>query len=156
MSKSIKFSNNVYIDAEGIAVNRKILADIMYPVGSIYISTVSTSPATLFGGSWTQITNRFLYAVPSSLAAKELGGENSHTLTINEMPSHSHNLSNNGTSYRITVNAVTGQGGDNYNMNYTSRASENGPYVIADSVGGGQAHNNMPQYFTCYAWYRTA
>lgn len=151
MSKSIKFSNNVYIDAEGIAVNRKILADIMYPVGSIYISTVSTSPATLFGGSWTQITNRFLYAVPSNSAAKELGGENSHTLTVNEMPTHSHGIE-------------TWYGSDQWSLGYIwSRAAGNGSSnkrggqaPSTYNTGGGQAHNNMPQYFTCYAWYRTA
>ena len=148
MSKSIKFSNNVYIDAEGIAVNRKILADIMYPVGSIYISTVSTSPATLFGGSWTQITNRFLYAVPSSSAAKELGGENSHTLTVNEIPAHQHSLLNaNPGGYTVswTSHSAGAQGGKGFPNN-----------IRTTFAGGGQAHNNMPQYFTCYAWYRTA
>ena len=142
MSKSIKFSNNVYIDAEGIAVNRKILADIMYPVGSVYISTVSTSPATLFGGSWTQITDRFLYAVPSSSAAKELGGENSHTLTVNEMPAHNHN-----------VLASSIGGSDETVVRGTYKALGRG---LTQNAGGGQPHNNMPQYFTCYAWYRTA
>lgn len=147
MSKSIKFSNNVYIDAEGITVNRKILADIMYPVGSIYISTVSTSPATLFGGSWTQITNRFLYAVPSSSAAKELGGENSHTLTVNEMPSHTHNVQGGATASGRLVGL---QSYGAYFQNYRSVPN------AALATGGGRPHNNMPQYFTCYAWYRTA
>lgn len=149
MSKSIKFSNNVYIDAEGIAVNRKILADIMYPVGSIYISTVSTSPATLFGGSWTQITNRFLYAVPSSSAAKELGGENSHTLTVNEMPSHSHKIWGRTGSEQWAI-------GDIWFRAAGDGSSNVGTTVASQDNGGGRAHNNMPQYFTCYAWYRTA
>lgn len=149
MSKSIKFSNNVYIDAEGIAVNRKILADIMYPVGSIYISTVSTSPATLFGGSWTQITNRFLYAVPSSSAAKELGGENSHTLTVNEMPSHSHTVWGRIGSEQWAI-------GDIWFRAAGDGSSNEGRTTATYNSGGGQSHNNMPQYFTCYAWYRTA
>lgn len=149
MSKSIKFSNNVYIDAEGIAVNRKILADIMYPVGSIYISTVSTSPATLFGGSWTQITNRFLYAVPSSSAAKELGGENSHTLTVNEMPSHSHTIWGRAGSEQWAL-------GDIWFRAAGDGSSNEGRTTATYNSGGGRPHNNMPQYFTCYAWYRTA
>ena len=149
MSKSIKFSNNVYIDAEGIAVNRKILADIMYPVGSIYISTVSTSPATLFGGSWTQITNRFLYAVPLSSAAKELGGENSHTLTVNEIPSHSHTIWGRAGSEQWAL-------GDIWFRAAGDGSSNEGRTTATYNSGGGQAHNNMPQYFTCYAWYRTA
>jgi hypothetical protein len=53
----------------------------VYPVGAIYLSTVSTSPATLFGGSWTQIQNRFLVAAGSSYGAGSTGGSETHTHT---------------------------------------------------------------------------
>ena len=61
-----------------------------YPVGAIYISTNATSPATLFGGSWTRIQDRFLLAAGSTYAAGSTGGEASHTLTATEMPAHTH------------------------------------------------------------------
>lgn len=62
------------------------LGQVIYPVGAIYASANSTSPASLFGGSWTQITNAALRG------ATNVGytGSDTHTLTIQEMPSHSH------------------------------------------------------------------
>lgn len=69
----------------------------IYPVGAIYISTANTSPATLFGGSWTQIQDTFLLCAGSTYAAGATGGEASHTLTSGEMPSHTHTFT--GTSH---------------------------------------------------------
>lgn len=69
---------------------KRIIYDECYPVGSIYISMNSTSPATRFGGTWVQITNKFLYCTNSS---KTTGGSSTtggHTLSINEIPSHGH------------------------------------------------------------------
>lgn len=73
----------------------------IYPVGAIYISTANTSPATLFGGSWTQIKDTFLLCAGSTYAAGATGGEASHTLTSNEMPSHTHTFT--GTSHNHTA-----------------------------------------------------
>jgi hypothetical protein len=53
--------------------------DLIYPVGAVYISTSSTSPASLFGGTWTQITSRFLYCTTTS---KTTGGSTTHTHTL--------------------------------------------------------------------------
>ena len=66
------------------------IAGLMYPVGSIYISVNSTSPATLFGGTWEQIEDTFLLAAGSSYTAGDTGGEAIHVLTSDEMPSHKH------------------------------------------------------------------
>ena len=62
--------------------------DILHPVNSFYISYASTSPANLFGGTWTQITNAALRG------ASTVGytGADTHTLTVDEMPSHRHAL----------------------------------------------------------------
>ena len=128
------------------------LLNLLYPIGSVYLSVNSKSPATLFGGTWVQITDRFLYCTTTS---KTTGGEATHTLTINEMPSHSHSFDKNNTSgnayetlYQGGAGGVMGgiTSGDNMNQGYTS----------IGNTGGGQAHNNMPPYFTVYCWYRTA
>ena len=59
-----------------------------FPVGAIYQSTSSTSPASIYGGGWTPLTDgRFLRPQGSW---NNLGGENEHKLTVAEMPSHSH------------------------------------------------------------------
>ena len=121
----------------------------MYPVGSIYISVGSTSPAVLFGGTWEQIEDRFLLAKGSTYTTLEAtGGEATHTLTTQEIPSHDHTFNDttsmvseqlqNGTAVRledICLGSTTG---------YTS------------STGGGQAHNNMPPYLVVNVWKRTA
>lgn len=123
------------------------LIDVIYPVGSIYMSFNSTSPATLFGGTWVQITDRFLYCANSSGTT---GGENSHTLTESEMPSHTHPsgirvnwFNSDGSGMAVTWSTATNCCVDR-EVNYTGY------------VGGSQPHNNMPQYITCYAWHRTA
>lgn len=67
------------------------LMDIVYPVGSIYQSMNATSPASSIGGTWTQLKT-FLYGANT---ANQTGGEATHTLTVNEMPSHAHDVSIN-------------------------------------------------------------
>ena len=62
----------------------------IYPVGSIYISTNSASPSTLFGGTWTQIKDRFLLSAGDTYTAGGTGGEAEHTLSTTELPSHAH------------------------------------------------------------------
>lgn len=82
-------------------VSSKVL-DHFFPIGTIYESTSSTSPAAEFGGTWTQIKGRFLVAAGSNgktgdellnLTAGTTGGTSSHTITENEMPQHNHNFS---------------------------------------------------------------
>lgn len=67
------------------------LLDIVYPVGSIYQSMSATSPADFIGGTWTKIKT-FLYGADT---AQETGGEATHTLTVDEMPNHSHYFDGN-------------------------------------------------------------
>lgn len=78
------------------------LMDIVYPVGSIYQSMSATSPASTIGGTWTQLKT-FLYG---STTAKQTGGETTHTLTVNEIPSHKHDMyySQSGTNLAIPSN----------------------------------------------------
>lgn len=68
-----------------------------YPVGAYYISSSSTSPATLFGGTWTQITNRFILAAGSSYSVGSTGGSATKTLTTDNLPSHSHSCGSAGS-----------------------------------------------------------
>lgn len=65
---------------------------VIYPVGSIYMSVNSTSPGTLFGGTWERIQDRFLLSAGSTYSAGATGGEATHTLSAAEMPSHTHSV----------------------------------------------------------------
>ena len=67
-----------------------------YPVGSIYMSVSSTSPATLFGGTWERIQGRFLLGASSTYGAGTTGGEATHALSAAEMPTHNHGASTAG------------------------------------------------------------
>ena len=65
----------------------------LYPIGSIYLSMNDTNPLELFGfGEWEQIQDVFLLASGKYSSSGSVGGNENHTLTINEMPSHTHGL----------------------------------------------------------------
>lgn len=127
--------------------DNKSLSDLgifnaIYPVGSIYLSTTNINPSTLFGGTWQQIEDRFLLAAGQNYNAGDIGGESTHTLTIEEMPAHSHDI-------KLTNSSLAS--GSNY-----ARISSTGSWGedLINSVGGGQAHNNMPPYLVVYVWKR--
>lgn len=71
--------------------------DAIYPVGAIFQTTSDVNPNDYFGvGVWEKIENAFLYGSGTKIA-KSMGGEETHTLTLSEMPSHSHSGSTNST-----------------------------------------------------------
>lgn len=85
------------------------LVDIIYPVGSIYMSANNASPATLFGGSWTRIQGRFLLAAGGNYALGSQGGAATVRLTVENMPAHNHGVtvSSNTHSHSVTIAAKT-------------------------------------------------
>lgn len=121
--------------------------DNIYPVGAIYISYNHTSPASLFGGTWTRIENRFLWAVDGKGNIGYMGGESTHTLTINEMPSHAHYLYNENSNSSESAN---------YEIIYKPTAKGYAGTLKTQPAGGGAAHNNMPPYIQVSMWRRTA
>ena len=128
---------------------RTHMLETIYPVGSIYINAgVATNPGTLLGfGTWTAFgTGRTIVGVDSSDtdfdAVRETGGSKTHTLTIAELPAHSH-----------TVAASTN---DSDNAGISQGNTINTTDVSTSSVGGGGAHNNLQPYITAYMWRRTA
>lgn len=138
----------------------KALFDIVYPVGSIYMSVSSTSPAILFGGTWEQIQNRFLLAAGSSYTAGDTGGEAAHTLTELEIPRHTHALRANtswGESEALAPWAQYFGSNILYDVGASGGTITSSYYAeVAQPVGSGAAHNNMPPYLTVYIWKRTA
>ena len=153
----------------------------VYPVGSIYMSTVSTNPATLFGfGTWEAMpAGRVLLAQGKSswgttYNAGSTGGEATHQLTVGELPTHSHtgnintkNLSgtfisksverdSSGIVSNISTNKVgnSSGGSGNTGTEYTINASHTHTIVI-NNIGSSQAHNNIQPYIAVYIWKRT-
>ena len=147
--------------------------DQVYPVGSLYMSTISTSPATLFGiGTWVAIEGQFILAANSTYPAGTTGGAATHTLTSSEMPSHTHTDSGHAHSishthtYNIPYgNTRIGTGASEaFEYPYTTGATTSAPSsansgtgnASIQNTGGGAAHNNMPPYLAVYVWKRTA
>ena len=120
---------------------------LLHPVGSIYLSVDAADPGTLFGGTWSRIEDRFLLAAGGTYAPGATGGEAAHTLTVEEMPSHSHRPRGWAYQYSGGGSRICLDSGVSSYDNWTVKTTE---------VGGGQAHNNMPPYLAVYVWQRTA
>ncbi len=147
-------------------INGKTIFDLIYPVGSIYLSIKNINPGNLFGGTWVGWgQGRVPVGVASSGTfnySEKTGGSETHTLTTSQMPSHEGHIP--GSSY-CWGNA----GEDTYFANlYSNAFSQYGrdrPWVLragnevclrSNYIGGGNAHNNLQPYITCYMWKRTA
>ena len=134
------YAKKEYVDEKIATIPKPKKFD--FPVGFIYMSVEETSPAELFGGIWEQIKDTFLLACGDIYNNGDVGGEAEHTLTINEMPSHTHSYFFDQVAY-------------NKNAGTSGMATNSGTYgnsnIIA-SAGGSQAHNNMPPYLSVYVW----
>ena len=164
------YDGNAWIMNDTIA---SAILDAVYPVGSIYMSVNSVSPATVLGGTWEQIQDRFLLAAGSTYAAGATGGSatkniqhnhstQGHTLTLSEIPSHSHEMLNviveREPGY-MTLDWGTGVA-DNSNPSYrryTEAAGGGGSHSHGDTgYAGSTAQDIMPPYLAVYVWKRTA
>lgn len=101
-----------------------------YPVGSLYTSSKSTDPHELFGGKWKPIQDTFLWCAGPKHAAGTTGGAETHTLTIEEMPAHSH------TQY-VTANPGAGTYDTRLDWNQDAQKLNIYPQVQTGSAGGG-------------------
>lgn len=131
----------------------KEILDIIYPIGSVYISVNATNPSTLFGGGWTRITGRFLLGADDSTYKNGVtGGEATHKLTVSEMPKHNHpvTLSGSETSSHAYFNWVY------VPPEESNKTRSYDGYDLAQITGGNAAHNNMPPYLVVYMWKRTS
>lgn len=182
--KNISVSDNntltVY-KGDGSATNLDIISfDQIYPIGAIYMSTVSTNPATLFKiGNWEALpAGRVLLAQGTSTwgvnySAGSTGGEDKHTLTLNESASHNHTgtttTSGSTHTHALTMQASHGKSGNGgvprfsdgdvwseYKTQNLSAAGEHSHAITINNSGGGQAHNNMQPYLSVYMWKRTS
>lgn len=126
--------------------------DNFYPVGSIFISTSNTNPSTFMGGTWERFANgRTIVGVSESESefntSTKTGGSKTHTLTVEEIPPHSH------------AQYVTANDGTPAIRRDWSSDGRSGPYpqgINTGNTGGGRAHNNLQPYITVYMWKRTA
>lgn len=89
----LKTAIELMIQNAVLTANSQVLAQAKldaHPVGSLYLSSNPTNPSTLFGGTWVQIKNRFIWAKGDSDTINATGGSKTVTLSVNNLPSHSH------------------------------------------------------------------
>lgn len=138
----------------------------IFRVGYVYISYSSTSPASMFGGSWTELPNgTFLMAAGSGGTAGQTGGSNTHTLTVEEMPSHNHAIHTSTTGW-LPADGIPRSVIKNSNYYSGSGTATNGSFSdqfgtevsssFISGAGGGKSFSTMPKHQTSHIWRRTA
>ena len=134
------------------------IIDIVYPIGSIYMSVNSTSPATLFGGTWEQIEDTFLLASGTTYCNGDTGGSADATLVL-----HNHSTNDTGEYFVTSENT----GANNTRVTYSSSGNRyvdgmtdnttpfhHREYVSTEGTDG--TGKNMPPYLAVNVWKRTA
>lgn len=150
------------------------LSEIMlklYPVGAVYVSTNATSPASLFGGTWEQLKDRFLLGAGDSYTAGNTGGNATVELTTGQLPAIRGQIhagsGSSGTSGKGygAFRAASGVFSTVTEMQYGRPSDSTAitwPNSVASyqyvnlSVGNGESHNNMPPYLAVYMWKRVS
>jgi hypothetical protein len=162
----------------GLAAALAAFLGTIYPVGSIYISTVSTNPNTLFGvGTWSAIGGQFLIGADGTYTAASTGGAATKTLSSGEMPSHTHAVGTLATAsdgvhkHAIGVDGVTSTGTGKFAINVPGSANGDAGSIEGTfdspshthslsgstaSTGSGSSFSILPPYVAVYMWKRTA
>lgn len=122
----------------------KNIADVIYPIGSIYMSMNNINPSIIFGGTWTQINDdRFLLCSSSS---KQTGG--SKKISVDQLPEHDH---------RIYCTALPDSGGPGIRRTWYADGDGYTAFDTGINTGStGTGQDYLPPYITIFAWYRVA
>lgn len=132
-----------------ISINENWKVIGFYPVSSLFFNINDINPTNYFGGTWERFgKGKVLVGVDENdtnfSTVEKTGGESTHTLTTSEMPSHRHQVS-------ALTDTAAGDGTIGYPVN-----SDYDWAFTNEPIGGGQPHNNLMPFATCYIWKRTA
>lgn len=145
-------------------INKELILDLVYPIGSVYMSINSTSPATFIGGTWERIQGRFLYAGDTDIIPGSEGGAIKHQhkyvvwSIVSKQVTGAANATNNGeekpsvsrkqlsTGYPWNINSKLGDGSA---WNYTDG-------IQYSSTGTTSMESGMPPYLSVYIWKRVS
>tara|TARA_R100000951_G_scaffold33593_1_gene28440 strand:+ start:485 stop:1153 length:669 start_codon:yes stop_codon:yes gene_type:complete len=147
-NNTTRLATTAFVTTAVAALDAAAINNLVYPVGSIYTTISTTAPATLLGmGTWAAFgAGKVPVGIDASDTdfdtAEETGGTKTHTLSISEIPSHTHGVprgQDNGAIHAMGVE--------------TEESSIN--YANSQATGGGSAHNNLQPYIVVYMWKRT-
>lgn len=142
---------------------QKDLLDLVYPIGRGFIDFTDTDYSRYLGFTWErELVGMFpLGADDINYKIGDIGGKKEHTLTINEMPSHtheqeahSHNLNNYSASG--SDGNYGGIGGTNSSNIANTKKGTTSVTAINKKTGGGQSFSIMPPFETVYYWRRVS
>lgn len=126
----------------------KYYPNCYFPVGFIFITIGDKSPASIYGGTWELLKDRFLIGAGDKYSLGATGGEETHVLSESEMPKHRHCFGTaNGFTYFAILESLGGSPHATWDTSSGNLTS--GPL---SETGGSQAHNNMPPYLAVYFW----
>lgn len=149
-------------------VIREVVYESDYPVGSVKITLTNTNPSTYLPGTWSRIAEgKTLFGYdPTDDDFNDLdtnNGAKTVTLETRHMPAHTHSVTGGAHSHTYShANSGTfKEDGDATQhtdiSSYSTRNTSSTAHThTVSSVGGGQAHNNLPPYMVCYIWARIA
>lgn len=157
-SGDIRLKGTVYIGCEKDSTGGKSIIDLIYPVGSIYMSVNAADPGELIGGTWERIKDRFLLSAGDTYAAGNTGGSAKATL-----PSHTHTFGSGGyqtwtakigTGSTEPGNQISGDA--KYYAAAKGKSTSNYKWLEnVDSKGVSDVSQaNMPPYLAVYVWKR--
>ena len=129
-----------------------------YPIGSICMFNTNIDPNEMYGGTWVRIKGKFIFgADDDTYPLGSEGGEATHTLTVDEMPSHSHYQKRYwGESGGVEANKAYAHGAEFRKYKAHQYPNESTIDEATFDTGGGQSHNNMPPYVAFYIWAKVA
>ena len=144
------------------------LLNMIYPVGSIYMSMNDVSPQNFLGGTWVRFaegcvaigagTGTDSNSLERTFRVGETNqGEYSHTLAVREIPSHNHTITM--TRQEVFKHIGSAGGGEDWIVSASNDGLDCGKNLVSATIGftgASGAHNNMPPYIVCYMWKRTA
>lgn len=145
--KGVKYAYDRGTSAYNLANSKLGKNYCPYNVGDIYITTNSNNPSTVWSGtSWQQIQGKFLLGSSSSHPKGTTGGSETHKLTVNEMPAHTH-------TYKVGSSVQ----GDAYASEYGGAIGRRGIHTYnTGASGANQAFNIMPPFLSVNMWKRTS
>ena len=129
------------------------LIDVIYPVGSIYMSVGNTSPSTLFGGTWEQIEDKFLLACGTKHQNGDTGGsEDAVVVTHTHSTTEKYLLTTSGGA--ITRNSTAGTTGTK--VSNLLKSDDGVARNTIEDTGTSGVGKNMPPYLAVNVWKRIA
>lgn len=109
-----------------------VVRDTFYKVGKYYYSDDPTDPGEIFGGTWEKVENVFLLGASAAHPINTTGGEETHTLSIEEMPAHDHDGS-------VSISGTTGSGGSHSHNGSTTAAGNHRHNIRANKNDGANS-----------------